>query len=156
MNSATATFNPSTISGGINYTNGYDLDLANATVSGAVVINGSLNRPTICKSWLGADLKLSNINNGAGFVVGDPGEPIYASVPSDCPGNTIGGTLTVTNSLLIEIEANLIKGAVSISSSTVDFEGNTVGGAATCTNTTPFSDDAPPSPNTVHGGSNCP
>jgi hypothetical protein len=155
LDSATATFNPNSISGGIKYTNGFDLDLDGATISGGVSINGSGNEPTICKSSLGSDLRLSNFASGAPFWIGDPGEPIFASVPADCPGNTIGGSLYVTNSQLVEIEANLIKGSVFLTSSSVDFEGNTVQGSASCTSDTPFADDVP-APNTVHGSSNCP
>ena len=152
MNSSFATYLPSTISGGINYMHGSDLDLVSAIISGKVTIAGSGGQPTICDSTLSNDLVLKDITTGA-FWVGDPGEPVF--VNGDCPGNTIGGSLRVTNSRNIEIEFNTINGSVSIGASNVDFRGNNVRGSASCKSSTFFSDD-PPAPNTVHGSSNCP
>jgi hypothetical protein len=143
-----ATYSPSTIDGGIDYTNGLDLDLNGATVFGDVSINGSASFPTMCLTDFHGSVKVSNVTSGL-MLIGDPGEPFQAGPHTDCPGNTIDGSLFVTNSRILEIEGNTVSGSVFIDTSTVEFAGNTIGGSAHCTGVTPFT-DGDPSPN------NCP
>lgn len=70
-----------------------------------------------------------------------------------CPGNTIDGSLVVTNSARLAVEGNQVNGSVVlVNSNQVEFGGNTIGGSAVCIGTTPV---PPPSPdmfgNTVMG-----
>jgi hypothetical protein len=64
--------------------------------------------------------------------------------------------VTVTNLHNVESESNLVGGSVTISDSTlVELAGNTIKGSAHCSNVTTATDgDA--APNTVQGSNNCP
>ncbi len=150
-----ATGLPSTINGGIKYTNGFDLDLINATVSGEVSIdsNGPQSFPALCGTHFKGTVRLSNVNTGR-FLLGDPGEPINFGTPTDCPANTIDGSLFVTNSKFVEIETNTIKGSVHITNSTVELAVNKIGGSAHCKNVI-FVTDGDAAPNTVRGKNTC-
>jgi hypothetical protein len=103
-------------------------------------------------------LKLNNIVSASNFptLVGDPNEFFFTAGPhSDCPRNTIDGSVFVTNSQNLEIEGNSISGSVHVSNSTVELAGNTIEGSAKCQNVTVFS-DGDHTPNTFGGHSNCP
>jgi hypothetical protein len=157
LSSDVTTGNHSSISGGIKFA-GKDLDLVGATVTGGTTISGQGPGfvPTICDSTL-ASLTVTGVTGT--FIpmpIGDPGEVIQAGPVPDCPGNTLTGSLTVTNSHNVEIESNLVGGSVTISGSTlVELAANTIKGSAQCTNVTSATDgDA--APNTVQGSNNCP
>jgi hypothetical protein len=60
---------------------------------------------------------------------------------TDCPGNTITGSVFISNDLFLEVEGNTINGSVFIKSSTGDLRGNTIGGSVHCTGATFFTDD---------------
>ena len=139
ISSDVATGLPSTIHGGITITIGQDVDLFNADVDGKVVVNGITPAftPTFCGSHFHGQVELLNLTSLTRF--GDPGEAFEAGTPTDCPANTLDGSLFVTNSRTVEIEGNHIAGSVHITDSTVEFAGNTFG-SAHCTNVTPFTD----------------
>jgi hypothetical protein len=138
MFSVVATGLPSTIHGGIDITNGLDVDLINADVNGKVSVNGiTIGLPVFCGSHFHGKVYLSNLTTFAEF--GDPGEIVDIGTPPDCPGNTLDDSLFVTNSHIVEIEVNTITGSVHISDSTVEFAGNTLS-SAHCDNVIPFTD----------------
>lgn len=134
--SAFATGLPSTINGGIDVTNAIDIDLINADIHGKVSINGAGAFPNLCGTHFHGKVELTNVTSS--FRFGDPGEVIQFGTPPDCPGNTVDGSLFVSNSRL-EIEGNTISGSVHISDSTVEFAGNTFS-KAHCKNVTPMTD----------------
>lgn len=157
MNSGTATFTPNMISGGIKYTNGYDLDLNGATVTGKVTIDGTDNAPSICQSTFGSDLVVQNVTEPYGFTIGDPTDlPAFGGY--SCPGNTIQGSLYVTNDTTpVEVEGNSVGGSVYLTNvNTLEFAGNTVKGSAKCSGDIYVTDGSLDGPNNVHGGSTCP
>ena len=158
--SAVGTFLPSTIDGGVNSDHGIDIDLQNATVNGRTTIVGNAAgfSPTICKSTLNGSVTISDINSPNPFfptIVGDPGEPIQAGPVPDCPGNTINGSLFVTNSRFLEIEGNSIDGSVFLDTSTIELAANNISGSVHCNNAT-FYTDGDPAPNNVGGSFDCP
>jgi hypothetical protein len=157
LNSPTATGNPNTISGGINF-NGVDIDLFNATVTGGTRITGQGANyvPQICGSSL-ASLVVRNVSGTFTAVhIGDPGEPFEGGTPTDCPGNTFSGSITLEDSNNVEIESNFVGGSISISDSTlIEVAGNTVQGSIHCDNVTSAT-DGDHTPNTVGGSNDCP
>jgi hypothetical protein len=157
LNSAVATGQPNTITGGIDF-RGKDIDLINATVSGGTKITGQGVGyvPQVCGSSL-ASLDVSGVVGTFTAVhIGDPGEPFQGGTPADCPANTLSGSITLTNSRNVEIEGNTIGGSVTIKDSTlIELAGNTIYGSAHCSNVTPGT-DGDHTPNTVGGSSDCP
>jgi hypothetical protein len=156
LSSSVATGMPNSISGGITF-NGKDIDLINASVSGATKITGQ--GPgfvvQVCGSTLDS-LELTGVTGSFTEVhVGDPGEPFEAGTPADCPGNIVSGSITVKNSNLVEIEGNIVSGSISIFDSTlIEVAGNIVSGGINCSNVTPYS-DGDHTPN-IGGPNTCP
>jgi hypothetical protein len=146
LSSGTDTFNPSTINGGVQALGPMkDLDLDNASINGNVSISGNAPgfAPYICGSSINGSVSISNVVDTPGFHanIGDPGEVVQSGPVRDCPGNTIHGSVSVSNVQFLEIEGNTITGSVFIDSSTVDVRGNTIGGNVQCTGATAFTDD---------------
>jgi hypothetical protein len=127
IHSVVATFTPSVIRGDINWIQGSDLDLDNATVLGAVNIEGPVlptsGSPTICGSTFMGALRITDLNGAQLFEppeFGDPGEPIEFGPYPDCPSNTFGGSVEFRNSSVIEMEGNQIGGSVQLDGSQID------------------------------------
>ena len=156
LGNTTATGLPNSISGGITFNSGRDIDLINATVSGGTKITGPTPGaiPLVCGSTLDS-LELNGVTGPSGALVGDPGEPLEAGTPADCPGNVVSGGITVTNSNLVEIEGNVVSGGINVSNSTlIEVAGNIVSGGINCSNVTPYT-DGDHTPN-IGGPNSCP
>jgi hypothetical protein len=134
-----------------------DIDIWTARINGKLVISGSyLGGPTICDNQISDDVVLDHLTSVHPFWLGDP--------DIACPGNRIGGTLSVSNSLAVgagrtlEVEANSVAGSVLLRASTLEFNENTIGGSLLCSNGTLIltaePDDDPVS-NTVRGKNTC-
>ena len=152
--SNTATFLPSTIHGTIDWDQGIDLDLDNATVEGNVNLTGPQGEfPTICESNITGDLKLDSMTQ---YVFGDPREFITLGPVLDCPGNTIGGSVIVRNSHGLEMESNIIGGSAQLFDSQIDFWGNQVGGSLQCHGSSTLTNhDGDATHNSVTGSNSC-
>ena len=134
-----------------------DLDLWTARVAGKVVVRGNyLGGPTICDNQISGDVVLDHATSVHPFWLGDP--------DFSCPGNTIGGTLSVRGSesvgtgRTLEVEANHVTGSVLLSASRLELNENTIGGSLLCTNGTVVltrEPDDDPVGNTVRGRNTC-
>lgn len=147
---------PSSFNGGIDWSQGYDLDLVNARVNGAVTLTGPPGPalPTICGTTINGGLSLIGMTS---LVYGDPGEPLEAGTPADCPGNTIIGPVTVSNSHGLELEGNQIVGSTTLANSQIDFWGNQVIGSLQCQSGSTLTNiDGDATPNSVLGQNTCP
>jgi hypothetical protein len=164
LTSTVSTYLPNTINGGINATAPSNIDLNNATVNGKTSVNGG---PTggatgafafgFCGSTFEGSVTWNNVVSSVVFPsrIGDPGEAFQLGPHLDCPGNTIDGSLFVSNTVAAEFEGNQIMGSVHISNSTVELAGNTIEGSAHCSNVIVYT-DADHTPNTTGGSNNCP
>jgi hypothetical protein len=143
----------STVYGGITLTNPNDWDIETARISGGVTVNGaSLNQPTFCGNTVVGNVSFRDVSVDVTYF-GDPVDEFFA-----CGGNTISGSLSLTNSSFFEAEGNTVGGSVSLSASTLEFNGNTIGGGLFCSNGTvivPGEDPADPTGNTVSGANTC-
>lgn len=144
----------STVYGGITLTNPNDWDIETTTIFGGVSINGANpeNAPTFCGNHVIGNVGIRNALLVASWF-GDPADEFV-----DCPGNTISGSLSITNSTNFETEANTIGGSVFLNASDLQFDGNTIGGSLICSNGTTIesgSDQGDPSGNTVGGKNTC-
>jgi hypothetical protein len=147
----------STINGGIVLTNPVDWDIETAHIIGGVTFNGGPspgNEPTFCGNTVVGSVSMRNVRTarGAETWFGDPVDEFF-----ECRGNTISGSLSITNSSFLELEANTVGGSVSLSSSTLELNGNTIGGRLSCSNGTVIVPGQPgdPSGNTVGGSNTC-
>ncbi len=159
------THTTSTIDGGINFNGGSghpssDADIWTARINGGISFTGtfplsgsSFNRPFLCGNHINGAVKFFDVTAYGGLIFGDP--------DAGCPGNTIKGSLSVTNSNTtisrIEVESNTISGSASLRGSTLDFSGNTVGGSLSCKNGTVLlaPDAGDTSSNMVRGSNTC-
>jgi hypothetical protein len=129
-----------------------DVDIWTARINGQVSVTGNyLGGPTICGNEITDNVTVDHVTAGHRFWIGDPDGPF------GCPGNTIGGTLSVSNSSALEVESNSVAGSVLLSGSTLELNENTIGGSLICSNGTVImpGEDSDPSGNTVHGASTC-
>src|SRR5579871_1354600 len=145
------TLQNATVLHGLNVTD-EQIFIINSTIDGNV--SPTARFLDICGSHLnGAVLLTGGGTTGLPYRIGDPGEAI-PSGPSDCPGNTINGSLTVNDAENIEIEGNHIVGtnALTLNGFSGEFAGNTIHGNATCTSDTFTAIDADSNaPNTYSG-----
>ena len=136
-----------------------DLDIWTARINGKLSISGSyLGGPTVCGNQITGNVVLDHATSVHPFWLGDP-DGVFG-----CPGNTIGGTLSVSNSMAVdvgrtlEVEANHVAGSVLLSASTLELNENTIGGSLLCSNGTvilPGEPNDDPVDNTVRGANTC-
>ncbi len=133
-----------------------DVDIWTARINGALSITGSYPTfitPTICNNEITRDLAIDNVTTAAPrqFLIGDPDGPL------GCPGNTIGGVLSVSNSSVFEVESNSVGGSVLLSGSRLQVNGNTIAGSLLCSKGTVIlpGEASDPSGNTVRGANSC-
>jgi hypothetical protein len=155
------TFTTSTINGGITLNQPDDWDIETAHISGGVTFNGILppfppftnSQPTFCGNTVIGSVSMRDVSEDfMSFpTTGDPTDEF------GCPGNTISGSLSISNSPG-EVEGNSVGGSVFLSGSTLEVNGNTIGGSLFCSNGTvilPGEDPADPTSNTVRGANTC-
>jgi hypothetical protein len=145
-------FTTSTINGGITLNNPFDWDIETAHITGGVTVDTATeNLPSFCGNTVIGNVSLRNVSVDATFL-GDPVDEFF-----ECGGNTISGSLSISNSSFLEVEANTVNGSVSLSSSTLEFNGNTIGGSLLCSSGTVIVPGQPgdPSGNTVGGANTC-
>lgn len=147
----------STINGGIAITGGSvglsDFDIWTARISGGISVSGPfpLASPFICGNDIHGGVTLDGVTTSFQFFLGDP------DAGFGCTGNTIHGTVSVSNSSLGAVESNTVNGSVLLSASKLEFNGNTITGSALCSNGTVIVPGEPPDPpgNTVGGTNTC-
>ncbi len=143
----------SVVSGGIGLNNPFDVDIWNATIFGGVALTGGnpSSDPTMCGNKIIGGVALRNITTVGFFYFGDPTDNMQFG--GKCPGNTIQGSLAVTNSSTGEVEGNSVSDSVLLNGSRLEFNGNTVGGSLACTNGTTIlpPERGDPSGNTIGG-----
>jgi hypothetical protein len=147
----------STINGNVTLTSPVDFDIWTAQINGGLSVTGTNpDQPFVCSNNINGDVVFSNYSSAAATFVGDP-EQIQGGMA--CAGNTIHGSLSITNSHgnPLEVESNSLTGSVALSGSTLQFNGNTVGGSLSCSGGTTI---LPPeggdtSGNTVGGSNTC-
>lgn len=157
-NSTTCIVNANVVSGAtISVPAGAELVVLNSSVAGSIVATKP-HAMTICGSSFGGSI---NVSGSTAFVlIGDGAD---GSTVSPCTGNTIKGSVTLTNATGgIEFGGNTVTGSVTLSSNTApnggsptedaatEFESNTVGGSLTCLKNNP-APDYDGAPSTVHG-----
>jgi hypothetical protein len=132
----------STINGGINFDGGTsgrsDADIWTATIHGGISFTGQFpfipfvgfNQPTFCGNDISGTVTFNNVSSFGPVFFGDP--------DVGCPGNTIHGSLSLTNTASTnrqdEFESNTISGSVFLNASTTQLNGNTIGGNVNCSN----------------------
>ena len=129
-----------------------DVDIWTARINGQVsVIGNYLGGPSICGNEITGNVAIDHVTAAHPFWIGDP-DGIFG-----CPGNTIRGMLSVSNSSALEVESNSVAGSVLLSGSTLELNENTIGGSLICSNGTVIrpGEESDPSGNTVHGASTC-
>jgi hypothetical protein len=131
-----------------------DVDIWTARINGQVSITGDyLGGPSICGNEIRGNVTLDHVTAAHPFWLGDP-DGIFG-----CPGNTIGGTLSVSNSSasVLEVESNTVTRSVLLSGSTLELNENTIGGDLKCSNGTVIlsGEDSDPSGTTVRGANTC-
>jgi hypothetical protein len=161
-----------TINGGIRIdggtVGGADVDIWTARINGGLDLTGNFplgfpspgihNRPIICGNTIHGSVRFHDVNTYGSLWFGDP-EAVFFGFP--CTGNTVDGSLTISNSKSTvarqEYESNTIKGSVSISNSTLELNGNTIGGSLSCSNGTVIlaGEAGDPVGNTVGGSNTC-
>src|SRR6266516_427307 len=142
----------STVNGGIVLNNPFDWDIETAHISGGVTVNTATSEfPTFCGNTVIGNVSMRNVSVDVTYF-GDPVDEFF-----ECGGNTISGSLSISNSSFLEVEANTVNGSVSLSSSTLEFNGNTIGGSLSCSNGTVIVPGEPgdASGNTVGGANTC-
>jgi hypothetical protein len=160
--SGSPTGTTSTINGGIDITAGAvcspgafsDADIWTAQIEGGITITGTypgISAPFICGNTVKGSVHVDNVI-APEFTIGDPD-----STNSHCPGNTITGSLHMSQSSVFSVESNTIGGSVLLSADMLEFNGNTVNGSLRCSDGTVI---LPPSPgdtpgNTVRGKNTC-
>ena len=122
--------------------------LFNIKVNGPTTINGMDDYDpyvvAICGGTFNGPVQLNNLSSDGDVIFGDPsgtgelGAGGESYLNGRCPGNTVNGSLTVTNPERLEVESNSIRGALTVTvdpgPSYVDVAGNTVYLNADCTN----------------------
>ncbi len=128
-----------------------DADIWTAVIHGGISVTGTYPRfafPGICGDDIRGGVVIDN-TRVPNFTIGDP--------DVGCPGNTIRGALSLSNSTSFEVESNTVTGSVLLSGSSLQLNGNTIGGSLQCSNGTVIlpGDGTDPSGNTVRGANNC-
>jgi hypothetical protein len=153
----------STVNGGITLDDPSDVDIWTARINGGLSLTGTFpllstntfDVPTVCQNHINGDVTLDNITTAAHYYFGEPTD--NTDTGERCPGNTVNGSLLVSNAATGEIEGNSFTGSATLSGSKLDFSGNMVGGSVSCTNgnvlLTPEPTD--PSGNTIGGSNSC-
>jgi len=131
-----------------------DADIRGALIDGGLSVTGAfpLALPFICGNEIRGGVSLNNVSTPFGFFLGDPDAPVFG-----CPGNTIHGTVHVSNSTNLEVESNSVGGSVLLSGSILELNGNTINGSLRCTDGTVILPGEPGDTpgNTVHGANHC-
>jgi hypothetical protein len=169
---ANLTHQHTTINGPVTLVTPFFFGFADATLRGGVTVQGAFDWPRLCGDCFAGDPLCNDQIFGnvqifdddtEAMIVGETREPIFPN--GDCTGNTIHGSIFVTNTGFVsstaessEIEGNDVTGSVHVDHSTAEVNENTVGGSLLCTNGTvirpPGSDDGAPG-NTVNGRDTC-
>jgi hypothetical protein len=146
----------STVYGGITLNHPSDWDIETATIYNGVTFTGALavpfSVPTFCGNTVVGNVGMNNVTPPLSFF-GDPVDEFF-----DCPGNTITGSLSISNSSNLELEGNTIGGSAFLNASDLQFNANTIGGSLLCSNGTTIesgSDQGDPTGNTVRGANTC-
>lgn len=136
-----------------------DLDLWTATINGRLLVSGSfLGGPSVCGNRITASVVLDHVTSVHPFWLGD-GDGVFG-----CPGNTIGGSLSVSSSQAVgagrtlEVEDNHVAGSVLLSASILELNGNTIRGSLLCSGGTQILSGEPdqdPVANMVRGANTC-
>jgi hypothetical protein len=108
--------------------------------------------PFVCKNDIKGGVRISDVSSPQ-FALGDR-EASFGGV--NCEGNTIHGTVRVSNTRGLELEDNTIIGSVLISDSVLDLHGNTINGSLRCSNTVLLPGEPGDTANDVHGAIHCP
>lgn len=154
------TGNPNTIDGGITLDGAKDVDVFGAHITGGITFTGAfLLFPRVCGSTISGDVVVFGASGG-GLAIGEP----EAELLGVCLGNTIAGSIAVSNSGAgfsdggVDVEGNTVNGSVWFNASTVEFSSNKVKGSAICTGgTLVLPAPSPDQPGNKVGGSNsCP
>src|SRR3954468_23151 len=153
VNAARGTWciNNANVTGGVNVSPGAAVIISNSTISGTILASD----PTgffMCGTTTGSTV---SVTGSSGFVlIGDLGDDL-------CPGNSIGGPLSVKNSTAgVEISGNsYIAGALTLKGNSgagpfaedaiPEVEGNHISGAASCSGNSGVTNDN--QPNVVRG-----
>jgi hypothetical protein len=145
----------STVYGGITLNHPTDWDIETTKIVGNFTVNGGSSpeaSPTFCGDSIIGNAQIANVSTGVSFF-GDPIDEFF-----DCGGNTISGSLSVSNSSFFEMEANTVGGSAFLNASDLEFNGNMIGGSLICSNGTTIesgSFQGDPSGNTVRGANRC-
>jgi hypothetical protein len=142
----------STILGGIRLDSPVDWDIETARISGGVTIRGGVEaNPTFCGNHVVGSMSIRNVST-EGTWVGDPVDEFF-----ECGGNSISGSLQISNSSFFEVEGNRVGGSVVLVGSSLEFNGNHVGGSLFCSAGTSIETGEPgdPSGNDVRGANTC-
>jgi hypothetical protein len=140
----------STIDGGLSISDTFFSFVVGAQINGGASFSGAVQDSAACGNDIRGGVTINNVQNGGAFFwLGDPEDAPFSIT---CPGNTIHGDLSVTNSNLVEVEGNSTTGSASISGSTLELNGNTINGNLSCGAGNTFLPPAGPDPttNTIH------
>jgi len=136
-----------------------DVDIFTAQIDGGISMTGTFPLfffPLICGNDIHGAVHLNNVTVVPfGLFEGTIGDP--DSALRSCPGNTISGSVHMSNSSVFAVESNSVGGSVLLSGSTLELNGNTIQGSLRCTNGTVIlpGELTDPSGNTVHGKNTC-
>jgi len=136
-----------------------DVDIFTAHIDGGISMTGTFPVfffPLICGNDIQGAVHLDNVTVvPIGLFEGTIGDPDGAL--RSCPGNTISGSVHMSNSSVFAVESNIVGGSVLLSGSTLELNGNTIQGSLRCTNGTVIlpGELTDPSGNTVHGKNTC-
>jgi hypothetical protein len=128
-----------------------DADIRNALIDGGLSVTGAflIALPLICENEIRGGVTLNDVSTPFGFALGDPD-----AAPFPCLGNTIHGTVSVSNSTDLKVKSNTVGGSVLLSGSILlELRNNAINGSLRCTNGTVIVSN---SGNTVHGANHCP
>jgi hypothetical protein len=129
-----------------------------AQITGGISITGTFGSsglPKICGNQITGGLHLQDVNPAPLLAEAFIGDPVDG--PFGCPGNTIAGSIHLTNSSIFVVESNDIGGSVFLNGDIVELNGNTIGGSLRCSNGTVIlpGEATDPTGNTVHGKNTC-
>ena len=135
-----------------------DADIRTAQIDGGISMTGTFLgfAPFICGNDIQGGIHVNDVTvPQVGLfeaTIGDPDNPFVS-----CPGNTISGSVHMSNSSVFAVESNIVGGSVLLSGSTLELNGNTIQGSLRCTNGTVILPGKPTDPpgNTVHGKNTC-
>jgi hypothetical protein len=131
----TDTGNPNTVHGGIVINGASDFDIHNVTLDGGLNVVGTINSgPTMCGTTVNGDVNINGATVVIHILIGDP----ETEGGFTCPGNTINGSVLMSNNTggVIEVEGNSVTGSTTfVNDVSIEFDGNTIGGSAVCSGT---------------------